>query len=100
MHNLFHVLVLLLGLADGLIESESEPLNDSECDSLCFACVCYYLGTVDTPSLRERINALPNPEQVWFCFCFLSFLSGCLPVYHSVSVSVSFTGLVFFGLIH
>jgi len=26
-----------------------------------FNCVCP--GTVDTPSLRERINALPNPEQ-------------------------------------
>ncbi|KAK7107521.1 dehydrogenase/reductase SDR family member 6-like [Littorina saxatilis] len=26
-----------------------------------FNCICP--GTVDTPSLRERINALPNPEQ-------------------------------------
>nr|XP_033812709.1 3-hydroxybutyrate dehydrogenase type 2 [Geotrypetes seraphini] len=28
-------------------------------------CNCVYPGTVDTPSLRERIHARPNPEQAF-----------------------------------
>ena len=28
------------------------------------SCAFSYAGTVDTPSLRDRIQARPNPEQV------------------------------------